>query len=259
MTKARFYRTEAIVLKQTPIGDADRVLILLTPDMGKLRAVARGARKSKSKLGGHVEVLNHVRLSLAQGRNLDVVTQADTIHSFRQIKETLEALSKAIYMADLVNNFTAQESPNYAIYRLLWKSLHWLEERDIPPLTLRYFEMKLLFHSGYQPQLHQCVHCRSELMPSDHLFSSALGGIICPDCRVLSSQATTPVTLNTLKVIRHLQRREYPEVAQVKVSLSLAGELERIMRNYINYLLEREVKSVSFMSLVASGTSSDVV
>ena len=241
-----------MVLRQVSIGDADRILTLFTPDLGKLRAVARGARRPKSKLGGHVELLNHVRLSLAQGRTLDVVTQADAIRTFRRAKDDLDRLSQGLYMADLVNSFTAEESPSYAVYKLLLASLDALDKGEAPPLTLRYFETKLLFHSGYQPELFNCVHCRSKLDPSDHLFSFPLGGIICPDCLGFSSSSNIQVSLSALKVLRYLQREGYPRAASVNVPATLAGELERVLRDYVGYLLEREVKSASFMGLLAS-------
>ena len=251
-TRFRFYRTEAIILKQMSIGDADRILTFITPGMGKLRAVAKGVRRVRSKLAGHVEVLNHVRLSLAQGRNLDVVSQADSIHGFRGIRDNLDALSRALYFADLVDNFTVEESRVHSVYSLLLESLGWLEKDEFHELTPRYFEMKLLACSGYLPEMYKCVHCRSELMPADHLFSVALGGIICPNCQLLSQSQLVPVSLNAVKVLRHLQREEYPKAVQLKMSPALAGELERILRANINHLLEREVKSASFVGLIAS-------
>ena len=255
MSIPRLYKTEAIVLKQTPIGEADRILTLYTPDMGKLRAVARGARRPKSKLGGHVEVLSHLRLSLAQGRSLDVVTQADTIHSFRRIREDLGTLSQALYLVDLVGNFTPEESSNHPLYQLLLNALGWLEESNQHGLLLRYFEMRLLHHTGYRPEVYYCVQCRAELKPKDHLFSPSLGGIICPDCLTLSESTVVPVSLDALKVVRFLQREEYTRAIHVRVSSAIIKEVERVMRHYIHYLLEREVKSVSFMGLVASGSS----
>ncbi len=257
MTRPKFYRTEAIVLKQTPIGEADRILTLYTPDMGKLRASARGVRRIKSRLAGHVEPLNHVRLSLARGRSLDVVSQADTIHSFRRLREDLETLSRALYLADLVDNFSAEESPNYPLYQLLLSTLGWLGESRQPALLLRYFEIRLLHYSGYRPELYWCVQCRTELGPADHLFSPSLGGIICPECPRPSWAALVPVSLNAMKVLRFLQREEYPRAVQVRVSPLIAREVERVLRNHITYLLEREVKSASFLSLVASRDSPD--
>lgn len=246
----RFYRTEAIILKYVSIGDADRVLTCFTPEIGKLQAVARGVRKTKSKLGGHVEILNCVRLSIAKGKNLDVVTQADSAHGFRRIKEDLTRLSYALYMSDLVNNFSVDRLPNLPIYKLLKASLIHLNSQYRYSLLLRYFETKLLFHSGSQPELFRCVNCQAELFPDNHLFSNALGGIICPDCRVSSSTSNIFISLGGLKVLRYLQRYSYTEIEKIEISKEHSTEIEKILRTYINYLLEREIKSAAFMGLV---------
>jgi len=250
MINSRFYRTEAIVLKYVPIGDADRVLTCFTPEIGKFQAVARGARKTKSKLGGHVEILNCVRLSIAKGKNLDVVTQADSIYGFRRIKEDLSRLSCALYMADLVNNFSVAQLPNVAIYKLLRDSLIHLNSQSGYSLLLRYFETKLLFHSGSQPELFNCINCQTKLTPNNHLFAVHLGGILCPDCRVSSSSNNIFVSLGSLNILRHLQRDNYSEIENFQVSKEHSTETENILRKYINYLLEREIKSVAFMKLV---------
>ncbi len=99
MTAPRVYQTEAIIIKRTKLGEADRILTLYTPQLGKLKAVAKGTRRPQSKLGGHVELLTHSRLMLARGRNLDIITQAQTINNFLPIKDNLERISFALYIA----------------------------------------------------------------------------------------------------------------------------------------------------------------
>ena len=253
MARPRTYKTEAVVLKQTPFGEADRLLTLYTPDLGKLRALAKGVRRPKSRFSGHLELLNHVSVSLAQGRNLDVMTEAHVIKSFRGVREDLQRLSRAIYMAELVDGFSVEQASNYPLYRILLNALDWLEGPGQSDLLLRHFEMHLLGHSGYSPELYRCVECRHELEPGDHLFSSASGGVTCPACCAMSGSGMVPVSLSAMKVLRFLQREEdYARVEGLKVSPGVLREIEGLVRAYVRYLVERELKSVEFMNLVSS-------
>ena len=112
MPRNRTYSTEAIVLRQTALGEADRVLTLFTPDLGKLGAVAKGVRRPVSRTGGHLELLNRVRVTLAQGRTLDVVTDAQATQSFAGLRSRLQSISRAMYAAELVDRFCIDRSPN---------------------------------------------------------------------------------------------------------------------------------------------------
>ena len=253
MPRPKLYKTQGVVLKQTPIGEADRVLTIYTPDIGKVRAVARGARRARSKLGGHLEPLTHVRISVAQGRTLDAVTGVETVHSFRPLREDLQRVSKAVYLAELVDSITADESPNVHIFELLLTTLDRLQKAEAPAQLMRYFEVQLLRHSGFGPELFVCVECGSKLEPGDHLYSCAKGGILCPRCRA-PSQALLPLSLNAIKVLRFFQREEHATVAELSVGATLLEELEPLLRTYVRYVLDREPKSAEFMSLVASNT-----
>ena len=256
MARPRTYKTEAVALRQMPIGEADRILTLYTPDMGKLRVIAKGIRRTKSRLGGHLELLNCVSVSLSQGRNLDVVTEAEVIQSFRGFRDDLQSLSKALYVAELVDRFSIEHSPNYEIYQILLGVLARLEKVGQSDLLLRHFEIHLMELSGYRPELRSCVECRSRLEPGDHYFSSAVGGVLCPNCRVKSDDPMIPISLNGMKVLRFLQRdADYSDAAGLNVSPKLFAEIERLLQSYIRFLVERDLKSVEFMNLVSSSAT----
>ncbi|MBI4298788.1 MAG: DNA repair protein RecO [Chloroflexi bacterium] len=252
MDRPKLYKTEAIVLKHIPLGEADRILTVYTPELGKLRLVAKGVRRPTSKLGGHVEPLNHVTLSVARGQNLDIATQGQTLHSFRSVREDLRSLSWGFYIADLVDQFAPDESPNFHLFELMLRALGWLEKGTQTELLLRFFEMRLLGYTGYQPELYWCVECRRHLDPGNYAFSCSLGGVTCSSCEDRPEGSLLPASLNTMKVLRFLQREEYTAVTALHISVSLHREVERLLSTYIRYLLEREVKSASFMKVVAS-------
>lgn len=246
MTIPKAYKTEAIVLKHVNLKEADKILTLYTPGMGKLSAVAKGVRRPRSKTGGHLELLSHCALMLTRGRNLDTVNQAQTVSAFLPLREDLWRASLALYAAELVSRFTAEHVENYPVYRLLLDTLHRLCDTQDGELTLRFFELNLLTHLGYKPELHNCISCRSQLEPTENLFSTSGGGVLCPACRDREPLAR-PVSVNALKVMRLCQQGDYAKVGNVNVDDELSLEMEGLLRGYIRYLLEREVKSVEWL------------
>jgi len=251
MPKPRTYQTEAIIIRKTKLGEAARILTLYTPDMGKIQAVAKGVRRPKSKLAGHLELLTHSLVSLAHGRNLDTITGSQTINSFLPLKSDLDLTSHALYATELVYQFTADHIENHPLFQLLLETMQWLcQEGDIE-LVLRYFELHLLNEVGYRPQLQQCVACHQPLEPIINYFCSSAGGMLCPNCRH-SQPLTRPLSVNALKVLRLLQSSDYSTTAPLKMNLQLSHEVETVIRDYIKYLLEREIKSIAWLDTLKS-------
>lgn len=254
MARPRTYKTEAVVLKQFALGEADRILTLFSPEMGKIRAVAKSVRRTKSRLRGQLELLNQATVSLSLGRNLDVVNEAQIVNSFQTFKTDLERVSRGMYIAELVDHFSTEREPNFNLYQLLILGLGWMGEATDPDLVVRYFEIQLLRLTGYTPEIVDCVECRETLLPGDHFFSPAEGGVLCESCRVGSDDVMVPVTLNTMKVLRFLTReRRYDNIDALGVSPAIVSSIERLTRNYIRFILERDLKSAQFMNLVSSG------
>jgi len=246
MSRPRNYQTEAVIIKKTKLREADRILTLYTPDMGKIQAVARGVRRPKSKMAGHLELLTHSLVSLARGRNLDTITGSQTINSFLPLKSDLLLTSYALYIIELVNQFTADHVENRPLFQLLLESMKNLCQPANKDLALRHFEINLLGEVGYRPQLQQCVACHSPLEPITNSFCPSAGGMLCPDCSY-REQLTHPLSVNALKVLRLLQSGQYETINRLRMNTKLSHELEMIMRNYIKYLLEREVKSITWL------------
>ena len=180
MARPRTYKTRGVVLRHAPLGEADRILTLCTHDRGKVRAVARGVRRTKSRLSGHLEPLTHVRVSVAEGRDLDHLGEVETLYSFRALREDLARMSVAVHLCELVDRFTAEGSPAPEILDLLLTAMTLLEAGESSPMLVCAFQVKVLGYSGFGPEVQRCAHCRSELDPDDHVFSSAAGGILCP-------------------------------------------------------------------------------
>jgi len=255
MTRPRNYQTEAIIIRKIKLGEADRILTLYTPYLGKIRAVARGVRRPRSKLAGHLELLTHSLVSLARGRNLDTITGSQTINSFLPLKSDLKLTSYGLYATELVDQFTADHIENYPLFQLLLETMQRLCRRGDNELVLRYFELHLLNQVGYRPQLQQCVSCRQPLEPTTNSFCPGAGGMLCPSC-CQSQPLTRPISVNALKVLRLLQSSDYDTVVKLKMDPELSHQLEMLMRDYLRYLLEREVKSAAWLDTLRSEVNS---
>lgn len=252
MDKPKVYRTKAIVLRHSRLGEADKILTLYTPYLGKIRATAKGVLRPTSRIGGHVETLNHSMLLLARGRNLDIVTQAQTIDSFQPIRLDLSRASAGFYTAEIVDRLTEEEAPSYQIYHLLLNTLHWLCEGENPLLTLCYLELQLLDLTGFRPELVLCLRCREPVPQSTNLFNPALGGLLCAGCGS-EEDGSRWISVNSLKVMRFLQGSGLQEAMRLQVDGGLMREVESILRQYVSYVLEREVRSARFLDLVGRG------
>jgi DNA repair protein RecO (recombination protein O) len=255
MPRERLYRVEAIVLKRSDMGEADRLLTLYTPDQGKIRAIAKGARKPSSRKSGHVELFTHTAFLLARGRHMDIVTQADTLDAFLPLQKKLERLGYAYYLAELVDRFVEEAIENRPLYDLLLNALKWLGDDESDPQNLaRYFELHLLQHVGYRPQLFHCANCGNEILPSENYFSIEAGGVIDPAC-LETQRDKLPgrgrdagvISLNALKILRFLQTREWATVRALKLIPAAQLEVEALMQKYISHYLERNLKSVEFL------------
>lgn len=254
--RERLYRVEAIVLKRTDHGEADRLLTLLTPDRGKLRAIAKGARKPSSRKSGHVELFTHCALMLAKGHALDVVTQADTIDSFIELRDQLDRVGYAYYLAELVERFTEEATENQPIYDLLLRALGWLAVASTKPdLLARFFELRLLQFVGYRPQLFECLHCGKPLEPIENFFSAEAGGVLDPACMLAQQHArdAQKISLTALKALRYLQTREWEAVRGLRLASEAMSEVEMLLQRYIVYHLERNLKSVEFLRELKTG------
>ncbi|MEJ2209197.1 MAG: DNA repair protein RecO [Anaerolineae bacterium] len=250
----RVYRTEGIVLRRSDFGEADRLLTVFTPERGKLRLVAKGARKPSSRKSGHVELFCHSQFMVAVGRELDIVTQAETLEPYRGLREELLPTTYAYYIAELADAFTGERDENRLLYHLLLDAFRWLSEAageeggpgDTLPLLARYYELHLLSLVGYQPQLFVCVGCRERLEPQVNYISPAEGGVLCPRCGY-DRVGTRELSLNALKVLRFLQTRDWETCRLLHLTPDSLAEVERVMYDYITYYLERRLKSIDFL------------
>jgi DNA repair protein RecO (recombination protein O) len=251
-TKFRSFRAEAVVLRHSDWGEADRLLTLYTRERGKVRAIAKGARKIASRKAGHLEPFTRVKLQLAQGRDLLIVTQAETIDGYQPLREDLTLTGYAAYVLELLDRFIPDEEVALpSLFRLLTETLSRLASQPDPWLTVRSYEMRLLDFLGFRPQLFACANCENEIQAEDQYFSAALGGAICPRCGQ-GLPGLWPVSVSALKYLRHFQRSDYRAAVRARPDPESQKEIETVMQGYFQYLLERELNTPGFMKRVKS-------
>lgn len=246
MPKDRSRRTEAIVLRRSDFGEADRLLTLYTREFGKLSALAKGARKPQSRKTGHVELFMRTHFLIASGRNIDVVTQAEMVDAYPELRDDLIRTTYAAYVVELLDRFTPEEDRNLSLYDLLQHALGWFSTTDNVLLAARYYELRLLSITGYQPQLFRSVANGEEIEQEDQFFSAELGGLLRPSQRA-ADRKSRPVSSAAVKVLRYLQTRDWETVQQLQLKRDLHSELEGALHYYITYILERNLKSVDFL------------
>ena len=258
MTDFRSFRAEAVVLRHSDFGEADRLLTLYTREHGKVRAIVKGARKIASRKAGHLEPFTRVKLQLAKGRDLLIVTQAETIDAYPSLREDLTLTGYAAYVLELLDRFVPDEETALpSLFRLLTETLSRLatdtstslSASSIPWLIIRSYEMRLLDLLGFRPRLFECANCETEILAEDQFFSAALGGAICPRCGQ-GLPGLWPISMDALKYLRHFQRSGYREATRARPDAGIQKEVEAVMQGYFQYLLERELNTPGFIKHV---------
>jgi DNA repair protein RecO (recombination protein O) len=250
--KFRSVRVDAVVLRHSDYGEADRMLTLFTRQRGKMRVIAKGARKIASRKAGHIEPFTHVRLQLAQGKDMFLVTQADTVDAYLPLRDDLVLTGQASYVLELLDRFSSEDEAEYpSTFRLLTETLTRLSATSDTASwqILRYYEMRLLDHVGFRPQLFECTNCGRTIQPEDQYFSYSAGGVICPRCGK-GLRHLHPISVETLKYLRHFQRSSYPEATRAHPGPEVRQEVEHLVQGYFTYLLERELNTPGFLKRI---------
>jgi len=244
------YHADAIVLHRLDYGEADRIVTLLTREHGKLAAIAKGARRGKSKVAGSLDLFARSNMMLAKGRNLDVVAQVERRGDARHISGDLRRTAYACLVAEVVDKVMEDRHPVDEIFDLVVRTLGDLNlvERS-PRADTAWFLMRILEVLGYQPQLQNCAGCGAELPASAGWFSPLLGGVLCARCGG-HDQAGSPVSVNGLKVLRLMAGGQREIYDRVRLSSELLHEIEQALEAQLEYHLDRHLKSLDFIRSV---------
>ena len=243
--RPRSYKTQALVVRSRDMREADRLIIVLTPSMGKLPVTVRGARRINSRLGGHLDSFNLVHLTLALGHRIDIVTGAESIESFGALKADLDRVAVGLYLMELADALLPEASPHPGAYVLLLEAMRSLNRGDPPEGVARYVELGMLADSGYAPELVRCQVCGNEIRAGHHRYAPDLGGVVDDTCEVPAR--VLPLSVDALKVLRHYRRTSLADAVQVELRPQLRDELEHILGVSLYHVLERDMATADFV------------
>jgi len=247
MIENRHYRVEAIILKRKDYSEADRLLTVYARERGKMVLLAKGARKLTSRKSGHLELFSVVKLQLAKGRTWDIVTQAETLLYFPLLRRSLPRISHAYYLAELLDGFGEENNSDIRLYTLAKETLGRLNGDDNLLRVSRFFEMRLLSLTGFQPQLYLCRACQAPIEETAaNYWSATAGGVLCPTCGA-HTHNTVPLSVPQLKLMRYLERHSYQMCRRLEVDNALWRGIEPLMQQYIVSILEHRLRSVEFL------------
>lgn len=248
----RSFSAQGIVLKRTNFGEADRLVTFLSKYRGRFTAIAKGVRKITSRRSSNLELLNHVKAHFAQGKNFAIVTEAETVDSFKDIKEDLNKTSYGFHLAEITNGFLADGQGGGEVFGLLLSSLQFLKKGTDSKKVLRAFEIKFLNALGFRPQVNKCVRCEGSLMPETNFLSPEYGGVVHQSC-LMGNLFAKPISANGIRVLRFLQNEDLEKIERLSIPANLTLDLEEQLKFYLEYLLEKELKSAKFINHLDRG------
>jgi len=234
------YKAEAIVLRRANLGEADRVVTLFTRERGKLTAAAKGARKPKSRFAGRLELFTHLRVLLAVGRTLDVISQVEVIDPFAWLRQDLMQMGHASLVTEALDRSTADREPSAELFGLMRTSLELIRDGQGELATI-WFLSQLLHAIGYGPTLERCVVC-GRALAGPALFSYGLGGALCGHDRARDPSAVelTPVVRKTLGFFFQATPALLPRLVMDE---RLRTDVRELLCEYLEYRLEVRLRS----------------
>ncbi|MGI6406228.1 MAG: DNA repair protein RecO [Syntrophaceticus sp.] len=244
------YKAEAIVLRSMVYKEADRILTLFTREEGKVSAIARGVRKTTSRLRGAVQLFSHTHLVLYSGRSLDTVSQGDAEEHFSYLEQDLERFSTASYCAELVDRLTQAREQQPKVFFLLLSALRALKNGN-PELTARVFELKLLDILGFCPSLTECVVGNHPFsIETEELkqvwFNIEEGGIVCPACAE-NCEGVRSFSPATLGALGYFLRAPLEQAIKAKLNSHVLRELAGLLQGFLTYHGDARLRSRSFL------------
>ncbi len=250
MNARKLYRTEAIVLRRLDYGEADRIVTFCTAGYGKVRGIAKGARRSRKRFANALEpfCLSQLQFTRRGPDSLAMIDSSEVISHFPGIRADLEKSLRASYLIDLTDQFLPEEKKNESVFGLLRAFLRQLEEHPLAEPLLRFFEIRLLKLAGYDPALDRCLLCDTPVgKETTYRFIADSGGLTCLACRPDAADGI-PLSLGTIRTL--ILGRDMPveHLGRIVLSGQSADESRRFLAHFIRHLLGRELKSLHVLN-----------
>lgn len=239
--RARLYNARGIILRRRDFGEADRVVTVYTYEFGKRSFAARGSRKTTSRIAGQLEPFSLVQLFVARTRGLHIVSQVQAVEIFHFMRANETAITVAGMFAELIDWMTPDDQPISGVFDLLHASLTLLDSDRDPGLVTIAFELGLLRHLGYRPELYRCGVCGNELQPGENGFSLETG-VVCLNCRS-NAPSVLPISLDVLKLLRAIDRGQLTGLLDLKINPLVLTEADSLLAAYIQRITGKESRA----------------
>jgi DNA repair protein RecO (recombination protein O) len=234
---SELYRDTGVVLRTYKLRESDRIVVFHTAEHGKVRAVAKGVRKTKSKFGARLEPMSHVRLLLYRGRELDIVSQAEAVEPLSPMLSSLDRASQGLAVIEAVDQLSLEREPNAQLYRMAVGVLRTIATSP-SPLNVAAFYWKLLANEGMRPELDRCVRC-GDTDVAFVAFDLNEGGVLCRSCR--SGQSISPGALTIMREILGGQLVQ----ALARDESAVTHEVSSLATRALEFHIERRLKAVA--------------
>jgi len=243
-------KTTAITLKSRKWGEADRIVTFYTRDLGKIRGVARGARRQKSRMGAALEPLMICELNLFErsGDALYRISQVDLLEPFVPFREELSLMAAAARMANVVAAVTPDGDPDPNLFETLEQGLHSLIGSHDPSLTALLFQIRLLGLTGFRPQTDHCAACGKSKVVLEPQFSPASGGLVCATCAARQRYGCLPLSRGSVAFLQQALRLAPTVVTRLRAAGQVRSEVEEAIEGYVTVVAGRRLPPVNFLS-----------
>lgn len=239
-----------MVLLTTPIGEYDRRVVILTKERGKISAFARGARRPRSPLAGATEPFSFGEFYLYEGRTSYTLVSTSISNYFAELRRDIEGACYGFYFMDIANYYAREANDETELLKLLYQTLRALIKKSLPDRLIRcIYELKAITVNGEGPDVFHCVICRKET--TGHAFSALKGGLVCPGCSRHAADIL-PMDPSTLYTMQYIETSTIEKLYTFAVSEKVLGELERIMKRYMEIFVDRHFKSLDILEQITS-------
>lgn len=246
-------KTQGVIIKRMDYSEADRILTILTLDHGKIKAIAKGSRKILSKMGGSLEPFCLVNFIFHQGKSFYIVTSATVENYFEKIHTDINKTAKAFYIGELIDKFLEEEESHPKVFELFVKYLQALDD-DNDEILIPVFSAKILENLGFRPVTGECLHCRKKLFPEQNFWDDVEGGVICQACHDKFGHGKK-IDNDIIKILRLIFSEKFSVGSKLNIDEGYKKTVARILENYVEGVIERELKSKNFLRQVGGVNS----
>ena len=245
-----YYNSLGIILKKYDFRESDSFFSIYTRDFGKIEAVARGVKKIKSKLAGHLDYFSIIDLMVANGKNLNHISGAVAVKNFLNIRQNFIKTNFVFYCLEITDYFIKQNKKDEKIFFLLQNFLI-IADKNLQADNLRFithcYILKLLNLLGYRPLLCFCLRCGQKITPNNNFFNARDGGLVCENCKNFYQNEIAPISDSAIKLARLIEQKNLLNLTKIKFNKNLFSETIKIVDEFLNFRIDKEIKSKKFI------------